>query len=449
MPGGAPAGGLADRLRTRLRAGPLAPGDPVTVAVSGGLDSVVLLHLLRFPLRDLGFRLAAAHVDHAMRTGSAADAAWLRGLCRAWGVPLVSTRLEPPARSEADARRRRYARLREAAPEGGWILTAHHRDDQAETVLFRLVRGTGVRGLRGIAPRWGPIVRPLLPFARHELAAYARRVGLAWREDPTNRDLRLARNRIRAVVLPELEAVRPGAARALARVADGARAAEAAWDDALRHLLADAVLDAGDGGATLARGVLLSYHPHLRSRVLRHILRRYGSTPDRAGTRAALEFISSGSSGAGIHVAGGVRLERDFDRIRIARDPPAGAEETVVITGPAPGRGRAVIGGRAIEVAWGPASERGGGARIRLDAPAFPVTIRGWRPGDRIRFAYGRKKLKKLFAERRLDRRARRRAPVVTDADGRILWVVGVARAEGVGEDGEGFQIAVRDAGQR
>jgi tRNA(Ile)-lysidine synthase len=392
--------------------------------------------------------LSAAHLDHAMRPDSAADAAWVAGLCRAWDVPLVRHRLGPPAASEADARSRRYAFLAEVAPADAWILTAHHRDDQAETVLFRAIRGTGVRGLRGIAPRRGRILRPLLGFGRSEIEAYARSRGLGHRMDPTNRDTGLARNRIRHRVLPELERVRPGATRSLAGLADRARAVERAWDAALAHLTREAVVEADGVGITLARGVLRSYHPDLRARVLRHVLRRYGSTPDRAGTHAALEFISSGPSGGELHLPGGVRLERDFDRIRVVVGPETEApDEPLTVPDAAPGHGRAGIGGRAVDVAWG--RTRSGVRGIVVTAPSFPLTVRGWRPGDRIRFGYGTKKLTKLFAERRMDRRSRKRTPVVVDAAGRVLWVVGVARAEGVGEDGEGFEITVEDAGQR
>ena len=443
-----PGPGLADGVRRRLEAGPVSAGDTVVVALSGGVDSVTLLHLLRFPLRRLGLELRAAHLDHAMRPGSAADADWVRGLCAAWDVPLATDRLDPPARSEAVARERRYAFLEGAAPEGAWILTAHHRDDQAETVLFRAARGTGVRGLRGIAPRRGRILRPLLRFGRAEILAYAEAAGLGWRVDPTNRDTALARSRIRHEVLPALERARSGAGKSLARLAERARAWERAWTAALDRLEADAVLDRDPAGTTLARGVLQSYHRDLRARVLRHVLRRYGCTPDRAGTHAALEFISSGPSGGELHLPGGVRLERDFERIRVvaaARSERSDAPDApLTIEGPGPGRGRAVVGGRPLEVTWGEAGP-GPGATVPLDA--LPVTVRGWRPGDRIRFDYGSKKLKKLFAERRLDRRARRRTPVVVDAAGRVLWVVGVARAEGVGEDGEGLEITVADVG--
>lgn len=439
---------LVDGLRRELEAGPVEPGDSVLVAVSGGLDSVSLLHLLRYPLRDLELELRVGHLDHAMRPGSAADAAWVRGLCQAWQVPIVHHRLEPPAEGEADARRRRYAFLEEHAPPPTWIMTAHHLDDQAETVLFRAIRGTGVRGLRGIAPRRGRILRPLLPFGRAEIRAYAAAAGLRYRVDPTNQDVSLARNRLRHQVLPELERLRPGAARSLAHLAERARAAERAWSTVVQGRTADATIEQDETAATLARGMLHSYHPDVRARVLRHVLRRYGSTPGRAGTHAALEFISSGPSGGELHLPGGVRLERDFDRIRIVAGPETEAtDEPLTVPDEGPGRGRATIGGRPVDVAWGRAV--GTSPRITIPEPSFPLLVRGWRPGDRVRFAYGAKKLTKLFVERRLDRRRRRQIPLVVDAEGRILWVVGLVRAGGVGEVGEGFQITVRDAGQR
>ena len=146
------------------------PGAHVLAAVSGGADSVVLLHLLRFAGDELGITVSAAHFDHAMRPGSAPDAEWVAGLCAAWGVPLVRRRADRALRSEAEAREARYAFLAGARGrvEADWIATAHHADDQAETVLFRALRGTGVAGLAGIAPVDAArrLVRPLLPFRR-------------------------------------------------------------------------------------------------------------------------------------------------------------------------------------------------------------------------------------------------------------------------------------------
>jgi tRNA(Ile)-lysidine synthase len=451
---------LADRLRRHVDdAGLVPPGIPVVVALSGGLDSVVLLHLLRFPLRDRIGRLSAAHLDHRMRPDSPSDDRWVQGLCRAWDTPLARGRADPPPRSEAEAREARYTFLHQiadgVAPDA-IVVTAHHADDQAETVLFRLARGTGLRGLRGIAPRRGRIVRPLLPFSRAELEAYARAVGLGWRADPSNLELRYARNRIRHRVLPELERARPGAVRALAAVASQARHAEAALDAVLDRLEDDVVLDASDTAATLARDALLAYHPNLRARLLRRLLRRHGAAPGRAGTRAALEFITSGPSGGSLDLAAGVRLERDFDRIRIAAAEREGSAATrsdamdtpLQIMGPEAGRGVVVLAGRRLDVWWGSIPAEAGMVTITVAAPRFPLLLRRWQPGDRIRLGYGTKKLKKLLAERRLDRRARSRVPVLVDGAGEMLWVVGLTHATGVSGDEDGFHIAVRDAGQ-
>lgn len=446
--------GLVQRLARHLdRSRLIAPGQPVRVALSGGLDSVVLLHLLRFPLRDRVGPLAAAHLDHAMRPDSEADARWVVGLCAAWQVPLVSARADRPPGSEGEARRVRYTFLEDAVPPAELILTAHHADDQAETVLFRISRGSGLRGLRGIAPRRGRIVRPLLPFWRVDLEAYAAAAGLAFRTDPSNLDLRYTRNRIRHRVLPELERARSGAARELVALARHARREEQAWDQVLERLEGEVVLDQDGSGLVLARDRLRSYHPHLRARLLRHLLRRYGTAPGRAGTQAALEFIKSGSSGGAVHLPGGVRLERDFERIRIVLSGEvstgsAGGDEPAVIPDMGPGSGQAVIGGDAVAVEWGPGAAGRSADRVSVATPRFPLLLRGWLPGDRIRLSYGTKKLKKLFSERRLDRRARARVPVLVDGHGDVLWVVGLARAEGVGGGGEGLQIAVRDAGQ-
>lgn len=451
------AGRLADRLRHHLDRSAqdgsalIEPGTPVMVALSGGLDSVVLLHLLRFPLRDRVGHLSAAHLDHGMRHDSRGDALWVAGLCTAWDLDLARHRAQPPPRSEADARRVRYSFLDRVAPSGALVATAHHADDQAETVLFRLARGAGLRGMRGIAERRGRLVRPLLPFPRADLQRYAEGAGLAFRSDPTNRDLRYARNRIRHSVLPELERARPGAARALASLAAEATRGERAWEHALDVLARGVVLGADEHGLLLARDILRAYHPQLCARLLRHLLRRFGTAPGRAGTRAALEFITSGSSGGSLELAGGVRIERDFDRIRIVVPAIVGSaggmasDAPLEIPGPDAGAATAVIGGRPVRVEWGAWAGAPGG--VVLSAPRFPLLIRGWRPGDRIRFGYGTKKVKKLLAERRLDRRARARVPVLVDGSGQVLWVVGLARAEGVGEGGDGFHIAVRDAG--
>ncbi len=454
---GAPsARSLSRRLAAHLdRSGLLPPEQPVVVALSGGLDSVVLLHLLKFSAHHRS--LAAAHFDHGMRPNSAEDAAWVAGLCRAWEVPLVTGRARAHLRSEAEARRARYEFLEAAAPADALIATAHHLDDQAETVLFRAARGSGLRGLAAILPRRGRIVRPLLPFARAELEAYARAARLRWRDDPTNRSAAYARNRIRADVLPALERAVPGARRALARLAGHARAAEGAWDGLLDELVSSVLLRHHERSVEVARERLLAYPSEVQGRILRHLLRRHGFAPGRAGTEAAVEFITSGASGSRRALTGGVELEREFERIVVrwgsVAAPPA--DRTVTIEGAVTGAGEAVLSGARWLVRWeaGPAAVREAGSSVEAFDPTavrFPLELRGWRPGDRIRLAGGTKKLKKLFAERRVARGARPCRPILVDAAGRVLWIVDLARST-VGQPVAGLsalQITVINGGR-
>ena len=441
---------LRDRLHAEL-ARTIGDRRRILVALSGGLDSVVLLHLLRFHLRR---EVIAAHFDHAMRTGSGADAQWVRGLCRAWSVPLELGHADDPPASEAAARDVRYAFLLAAAESVGAdvVVTAHHADDQAETVLFRLARGTGLAGLAGIPVRRGILVRPLLAFTRAELLSYAAASRIRWREDPTNRSMRFARNRIRHRVLAELERARPGATRRIARLAQTAAAAERAWRGIVEAAVQDVVQAGDERGFVLARERLLSYDPHVRARVIRHLLDRLGSRPDRAGTRSAMTFINSGTSGGGVELAGGVRLEREFDRLnlRAVRPEPQRPDVALGIADTGPGTGSFVAGGQKYVARWAPAGQlvrAGHAASFDPSSLRFPLELRAWRPGDRIRLAYGSKKLKRLFLERRIGRGRRGSVPVLIDSAGTVLWAVGVARSSEApaGDADPVFEIMVAD----
>src|SRR5215213_3871958 len=336
------------------------PGAHLLAAVSGGADSVVLLHLLRF---ELGAAVTAAHFDHTMRPGSAADAAWVKGLCAAWGVPLVGVRAERPPRSEAEAREARYAFLEEARERAGaeWIATAHHADDQAETVLFRVLRGTGVAGLAGIAPVDAArrLVRPLLSFRRAELRRYARRHRLRWREDPSNASADPARNRIRLELLPRIErTLAPGAAAALARLAELAREDEAAWESVLAAEIA-ALAREEEGALILVRERLSGYDSAVAARLLRGLLRRLGVVPDRDGTRSALRFIRTAPSGRVLTLSGGVTIATEFGEARIQRVSPPPLPDAPLAIDRERGSGSCRIGGRELRVAWRPAGEPG------------------------------------------------------------------------------------------
>ena len=407
-------------------------GDRVLVALSGGADSVVLLHLFHSTAHELGIGLRAAHFDHAMRADSAEDADWVAGLCRAWGIPLMRARAARPLYGEADARSERYRFLQDAVLESGAtrLATAHHADDQVETVLFRLLRGAGLRGLSGIPLRRGKLIRPLLRFRKAELLAYAEQHHISFRDDPTNEKLDYARNRIRKTVIPALETVRPDAHAGVLALARYAAQTESAIDAALARLENELIRSKTGTVIQLARSVLLEYDPDLRALVLRRQLRRFGVVPNRAQTRRIVQFCERTESGTSLALANRVRIERAFDVILIDRTTTRAAVGQALALTDSAGRAELNIGGARYVVAWDVSAEvRSQGERFDPALLAHGLELRSWQPGDRIRLAYGSKKLKKLFAERRIPVSQRKQIPVLATGSGRVLWVVGAARA--------------------
>ena len=264
----------------RARRLPLSEG-PILVALSGGPDSTALLAALA-ALRDVSAAapLFACHVDHQLRPGSAADADACEVSCRALGVPLYRVQVSVgPGNLQSAARRARYAALRRVAGESGakLIATGHTRTDQAETVILRLVRGAGARGLAGIPPRRGRLVRPLIDRSRAEILAYLEERALGWCEDPSNATPRFDRNRARRDILPALESLRPGAEAALARAADLLRDDERALEAIARARL--------PRGSTAVRREALEGAPvAVTSRIVRRLWRE--ATGSRRGLGA-------------------------------------------------------------------------------------------------------------------------------------------------------------------
>lgn len=236
--------------------------------VSGGADSVALLHLLL----EQGVQVTAVHVNHGLRgDASDGDEAFVRQLCAGLNVPLVAYRATPPENPGEDwARQVRYAFFRQAAEETGVraIALAHHRDDQAETLLLHLLRGAGLTGLCAMQPDTAAeglrILRPLLHLSRAELRAMLVSIGQDWREDASNADPRYLRNAIRRDVLPVLEALAPGCGARLANTAALLRDEEAALDE-----MAQAFLGQHGGESWLPMSPLTAQSPALRRRILR------------------------------------------------------------------------------------------------------------------------------------------------------------------------------------
>ncbi len=407
-------------------------GDRVLVAVSGGVDSMVLLDLFRHSAAVLQVEVFAAHFDHAMRPASGDDARFVAATCARLAVPLIEARSEQPLHTEAQARTARYAFLADAMARAGAhkIATAHHADDQIETVLFRLLRGAGLRGLSGIPVRRGPIIRPLLRFRKAELEAYAAFHKIEFRDDETNATHRFARNRIRHALIPAMQSVHPQSSSEILRMARHAARAERGWQGQVRAARKRAVYERKSEATELARGILLEYDAETRARVLRAELGRFGISLDRAATARLLRFVEEAESGARYDVGSGFRVERAFDVFRIARANAADVDIAAHIADCSDGGADVVVAGKKWRVVWRTSPDKMDDAeRFGCDGLAFPLEVRGWRAGDRIRMPYGSKKLKKLFAEARIPIHERAAVPIVVDADGRVCWVVGVARS--------------------
>jgi tRNA(Ile)-lysidine synthase len=428
---------IADRLDRLLP----ADGSGLLVGLSGGPDSVALLRAARAWSRRAGRPLAAAHLHHGLRDGEAdADLVFCRGLCAGLGVPLREEAADPrpEARSRGlgleeagrHLRRRFFLRILENEPGLGRVALGHHRDDQAETVVMRLFRGTGPDGLRGIRPAQGLFVRPMLDVGRAEIVACLEALGQPWRTDATNLAGDNLRARIRRELWPVVRGIfGPGAERTPARLADLLER-----DLDLLDRLTDEALAAArhpDDPGDLSAAALAGLDPALAARVVRRWLEpgRPGGL-ERVHVDGILAWLGRGRSGTTLDLPGGVTLAREFDRLRIgsgaAAAPPlrAAADYRILVAKEPGGEDAAAgVGDPADETTW----------RLVVPAAALrgDLQVRNLRQGDRFQpFGLeGTKKLSDLLREKRVPAGERPGVLVVADDEG-ILWVVGLARAE-------------------
>ncbi|HEX6853220.1 MAG TPA: tRNA lysidine(34) synthetase TilS [Candidatus Polarisedimenticolaceae bacterium] len=302
---------MADRTEIAFRRAALElvpPNAAVVVAVSGGGDSVALLHLLRRLAKPRGLTLVVAHLDHALRRGSTADRRFVEGLAEALGLPCVADRRDVAKMRRRDespeeaARRVRRGFLLEVAGLSGseHVALGHTLDDQAETILMRLARGAGPAALAGMAPAGpGPFIRPALGLSRMELRVWLVRHRLAWRDDPSNRSAAYDRNRLRRLVVPALaEALNPEAARHLAQAAERLRVDAAHLD---REAAAWLMRLGGRDGDTVvldARG-LAALAPALAGRAARMALEQAGCDPRRISAKHVEALLKLAAAGSG------------------------------------------------------------------------------------------------------------------------------------------------------
>jgi tRNA(Ile)-lysidine synthase len=428
---------LASARATIRRHAMLAGGDAVVVGVSGGADSIALLHVLAQLAPEWRLALSVLHVDHGLRADSARDAEVVRAVGRQLGVP-VHVQAVTVARHgslEAAARLARYGALEAHADRigAGRIAVGHTLDDQAETVLMRLLARAGVRGLAGIPPVRGRVIRPLLAERRAALRSLLLDARLVWIEDPSNRDLRFLRNRVRHQLLPALERA-SGADVALALAGLGRLAR--GWTEALDSLAAEALrhhATRAPDAIELSADALAGLPPVVAAETLRLAMAELGlRAPLRAWAQRELRRALAVPPPRRPVRVGGVTLEASAGRIRVGRRRPGRLPPRPLAV---PGRVALPEAGMALATTLLPA--RGyvvprARDRAAFDADALPgpLLVRGRRRGDRLT-PFGEtmpRRLKRLLMAAGIARWQRGLLPLV-QAGPEIAWVAGVRRA--------------------
>ncbi len=452
----------------------LRPGMRIAVGLSGGADSVALLRALAERSSELGLVVHAAHLHHGLRGEEAdGDLAFARELAATLGLPFHEARVDVAKEAQVDpgsgkaaesleeaARRVRYAWFRQllASGELDAVATAHTLDDQAETVLAKFLRGAWTEGLAGISPKLeslegGPILRPLLNTTRAEVESYLGSLGQTWREDSSNRHLTFTRNRIRHELLPLLSEWNPRLREHLAHMAVLAADEEAWWVTELAHVAPQILLPgrAVRGGgraagtdASIAIDVtrLAALAPALQRRLLRHAAGKLGCAPDFEATEALRELALGGRAGQKLELARGLRAERTPRELRLEMGP---VSRTGSETEAAPLEHKSCIPcdleapefGLSLSVNLAPAGTEMPG---RGTATGATVTLRNWKPGDRVRLRYssGPRKVKEVLERLKVTGSSRSLWPVL-EFDGRIIWMQGAEV-----EPEPGIAVAVR-----
>lgn len=389
----------------------ISSGDQITCAVSGGADSMAMLFAMYLLKEKLGIRLAAAHFNHNLRGAeSDADETFVRDFCARYDIELFVGSAQVKAGEkglEAAAREARYGFF---AALPGKIATAHTADDNAETVLLHLVRGTGLKGLGGIAPSRGNIIRPMLSVTRQEVLEFLEEYHIPHREDSSNQTDAFLRNRLRHHVMPLLKAENPSLAENMSDMALRLRQDEQALQES----------------ATFTQPLdvqwLRRQNPAIRSRVLEAFLKKQGVREPEAAHIAQAEALAfSQNPSAFARFPGGILVRRQYDMLIAGEEQPI--LEPVTLRCP----GRVQWGDYLIECR--PAEQTVNTKDCFTLCPQGAVTVRSRMAGDAIRLSGGTKQLKKLFVDRKIPAAQRPGIPVLADEQG-VLAVYGVGADE-------------------
>jgi tRNA(Ile)-lysidine synthase len=440
---------MSSKATLRLDTAQLRPGMRLALGVSGGADSVGLLRALAERAGEFGLVLHVAHLHHGLRGAEAdADLEFVRELAARLDLPFHCKRIDTakqaaglPGKSaetiEEAARRLRYGWFRELMSSGtvDAVATAHTLDDQAETVLAKVLRGAWTEGMAGIHPvvefAEGRIVRPMLSVRRPEVEAYLKVLGQEWREDSSNRHLTFTRNRIRHELLPVLEGWNPKLREHLAQMAELARAEETWWQREVARVAREVILPGRPvrgGGRVAWEGVALDlkqlaeHDVALQRRIVRYAAERLAVAVDFAGTEALRKLAFAGRPGQKCELAAGLRAERSHRELRLSIQSGAAEEQGVQrhaqMEVPVPGEAEGL------------------GLRVKIEAPGhqtFAVSprlavLRSWKAGDRVvlRHSSGPRKVKEVLERMKVSGVERAHWPVL-ELNGRIVWMQGVA----------------------
>ncbi len=386
----------------------LSPGDRVICAVSGGADSVALLFAMYLLREKLQIQVEAAHFNHNLRGAeSHRDEQFVRSFCQGYGIPLHmdSGRIVPGKKGlEAAAREARYAFL---AALPGKIATAHTADDNAETVLMHLIRGTGLRGLGGITPVSGNVIRPMLDITRQEVMAFLREYSLGYVEDSSNASDAFLRNRIRHRIMPLLKEENPRIAENLSEMA--------------RHLREDedALCVDVDYDALTVPGVQ-KMHPAHRSRVLVGFLKHCGiPEPESQHIQLLERLVFSDNPSAKAAFPGGVVITRNYQRLEICHEQSELSPMELACPG------QVLIPQLGLKIICAACGERSAQPNRFTVSPQGKIYVRSRLPGDVITLSGGTKTVKKLFVDKKIPAAQRPGIPVIAD-DAGVLGVYGL-----------------------
>lgn len=422
-------------------------GEHVLAACSGGPDSLALVDILRKIRPEFGFQLAVAHVDHMFRgKASAADAQFVRDYCLRHGLTCFSTAINVPqylleqgGSSQNTSRKLRYEYLREVAQTWGnaKIATGHHRDDQAETILLHLFRGSGGAGLSGMHAQADRIIRPLLSLTRQEIEEYCQQHALEPRQDLSNLSPNYLRNKIRLHIIPQLEvAVGSSVREPLCRVGQILADEQDFLNESVQAIWPNLTRETPDATCVYTEP-LSKLHIALKRLIFRLLIeKKQGNLTGITfqHVEKLIEMADSWPVGSKFDLPGGWRAEREYDAIQVRRRAACS-----VWQGIAPPGVQLLIPGETVVRELGirvrttvqsclPQHDDSATAVFDLAALQQPLFVRSRQPGDRFSPCgmQGEKKLKDYFIDKKVPRGLRDQVPVFSDSSGIIFWLGGL-----------------------